>query len=76
MPEAFVSSAELAVAVSREVKAGRLRKLGSRLYARNLKDPAEKIMQRNLEPACSSHGLPGQDCRNPFGDRHTRDALG
>ena len=48
MPEAFVSSAELATAVSREVKAGRLRKLGSRLYTRNLKDPPEKIVQRNL----------------------------
>ena len=44
MPEAFVSTAELATAVSREVKAGRLRKLGSRLYTRNLKDPPEKIV--------------------------------
>jgi hypothetical protein len=48
MPEAFVSSADLATAVSREVHAGRLRKLGSRLYTRNLKDPPEKIVQRNL----------------------------
>ena len=48
MPEAFVSNADLATAVSREVKAGRLRKLGSRLYTRNLNDPPEKIVQRNL----------------------------
>src|SRR5579871_4741580 len=58
MPEAFVSRAELATAVSREVKAGRLRKLGSRLYTRNLKDPPEKIVQRNLWPLVAAY-LPG-----------------
>jgi len=58
MPEAFVSNAELATVVSREVKAGRLRKLGSRLYTRNLKDPPEKIVQRNLWPLVASY-LPG-----------------
>ena len=58
MPEAFVSSAELATAVSREVKAGRLRKLGSRLYTRNLKDPPEKIVHRNLWPLVAAY-LPG-----------------
>jgi hypothetical protein len=55
MPEAFVSSAELAIAVSREVKAGRLRKLGSRLYTRNLKDPPEKIVHRNLWPLVAAY---------------------
>jgi hypothetical protein len=55
MPEAFVSSAEMATAVSREVKAGRLRKLGSRLYTRNLKDPPEKIVQRNLWPLVAAY---------------------
>jgi hypothetical protein len=58
MPEAFVSSAEFATAVSRELKAGRLRKLGSRLYTRNLKDPPEKIVQRNLWPLVAAY-LPG-----------------
>jgi hypothetical protein len=55
MPEAFVSSSELATAVSREVKAGRLRKLGSRLYTRNLKEPPEKIVQRNLWPLVATY---------------------
>ena len=58
MPEAFVSNEELATAVSREVKAGRLRKLGSRLYTRNLKDTPEKIVQRNLWPLVAAY-LPG-----------------
>lgn len=58
MPEAFVSNAELATAVSREVQAGRLRKLGSRLYTRNLKDPPDKIVQRNLWPLVAAF-LPG-----------------
>jgi hypothetical protein len=55
MPEAFVSSADLATAVSREVQAGRLRKLGSRLYTRNLKDPPEKIVKRNLWPLVAAY---------------------
>jgi Fic/DOC family len=55
MPEAFVSSSELATAVSREVKAGRLRKLGSRLYTRNLKEPSENIVKRNLWPLVAAY---------------------
>src|SRR5215471_4144656 len=58
MPEAFASSAELATAVLREVKAGRLRKLASRLYTRNLKDAPETIVQRNLWPLVAAY-LPG-----------------
>src|SRR5271168_4520269 len=58
MPEAFVSSEELAPAVSREVKLGRLRKLGSRLYTRNLREPSERLVQRNLWPLVASY-LPG-----------------
>jgi hypothetical protein len=49
-PEAFVSTADTAVAVSRAVKAGRLRKLASRLYSRNLTDAPEQIVRRNLWP--------------------------
>ncbi len=55
MPEVFVSGADMAIAVSREVKAGRLRKLASRLYTRNLKDPPEKIVKRNLWPLVAAY---------------------
>ena len=58
MPEVFVSNAELAPVVSRETKQGRLRKIGSRLYTRNLREPAERIVQRNLWPLVASY-LPG-----------------
>jgi hypothetical protein len=58
MPEIFVSNADLAAAVSREVKLGRLRKLGSRLYTRNLTEPPERIVQRNLWPLVAAY-LPG-----------------
>ena len=50
LPEIFVSSASLAATVSREVRRGALRKLGSRLYTRNLKDLPEEIVRRNLWP--------------------------
>jgi hypothetical protein len=58
MPEVFVSDADLAAAVSREVKRGALRKLASRLYTRNLEDPPEQIVRRNLWPLVASY-LPG-----------------
>jgi hypothetical protein len=58
MAEAFVSNAELAAAISRETKLGKLRKLASRLYTRNLKDAPEKIVQRNLWPLVAAY-LPG-----------------
>ena len=58
MPEVFVSSADLAAAVSREVKLGRLRKIGSRLYTRNLKEQPEQLVQRNLWPLVDAY-LPG-----------------
>src|SRR5208283_3840930 len=58
MPEVFVSNASLAATVSRETKLGRLRKLGSRLYTRNLTDPPDKIVQRNLWPLVAAY-LPG-----------------
>ncbi len=48
MPEAFVSDVKITRAVSRAVKAGGLRKLGTRLYSRNLSDPPEAIVSRNL----------------------------
>ena len=48
MPEAFVSDKSVTRAVSRAVKAGKLRKLASRLYSRNMVDPPEAIVARNL----------------------------
>ena len=48
MPEAFVSDKQVTRAVSRAVKAGKLRKLASRLYTRNLVDPPKTIVERNL----------------------------
>ena len=48
MPEAFVSGTAISRAVSRAVKAGKLRKLASRLYSRNLTDRPEAIVRRNL----------------------------
>src|SRR5580692_3877431 len=58
MPEVFVSNADLAVAVSRETKLGRLRRLGTRLYTRNLNEAPERIVQRNLWPLVAAY-LPG-----------------
>lgn len=48
MSEVFVSNAEIAPAVSREVKLGKLRKLAPRLYTRNLTETPARIVQRNL----------------------------
>ncbi len=48
LPEAFVSHTAISRTVSRRVKAGKLRKLASRLYTRNLADPPEDIVRRNL----------------------------
>lgn len=48
LPEAFVSHTAISREVSRAVKAGTLRKLGSRLYTKNLDDPPEEIVRRNL----------------------------
>ena len=58
LPEAFVSTPELAKMISRQVKIGALRKLSSRLYTKNLSDPAEAIAKRNLWPIVAGF-LPG-----------------
>src|SRR5450432_2513598 len=58
LPEIFVSNADLTAQVSQAVKLGRLRKLGSRLYTRNLREPPERIVQRNLWPLVAAY-LPG-----------------
>ena len=48
MPEVFVSGTAISREVSRAVKAGRLRKLASRLYSKNLTDEPEAIIRRHL----------------------------
>ena len=48
MPEAFVSDSSITHTVSLAVTAGKLRKLASRLYSRNMIDPPEAIVARNL----------------------------
>ncbi len=55
LPEVFVSNTELSVAVSRAVKQGTLRKLGSRLYTKNLTDPPEQIVRRHLWQLVASY---------------------
>lgn len=47
-PEAFVSNTAISRRVSRAVKAGKLRRLASRLYTRNLVDPPEVVVKRNV----------------------------
>lgn len=53
--EAFISNATIASAVSRETKRGTLRKIGPRLYTRNLTDAPERIVQRNLWPLIAAY---------------------
>ena len=48
LPEAFVSNTAISSAVSRAVKAGELRRLASRLYTKNLLEPPEEVVRRNL----------------------------
>ena len=48
LPEAFVSNTTISGAVSRAVRAGELRRLASRLYTKNLEDPPEEVVRRNL----------------------------
>ena len=47
LPEIFVSNKDMSSAVSKAVQAGRLRKLASRLYTRNLTEKPESIVKRN-----------------------------
>jgi hypothetical protein len=47
LPEVFVSNAALAVRISREMKKGGLRKLGSRVYTTNLKESPQVLIRRH-----------------------------
>jgi hypothetical protein len=53
LPEVFLSTKNLSATISREVKAGSARKLGPKLYTRNMRDPEEAIISRNLWPIVS-----------------------
>ncbi len=48
LPEVFLSNTALTKTISRAVKMGKLRKLASRLYTKNMVDPPEIIIKRNL----------------------------
>src|ERR1700749_2907969 len=50
LPEVFLSTCGTSTEVSRRVKAGAARKIGPKLYTRNLKDSPEAIVSRNLWP--------------------------
>lgn len=47
LPEVFVSSADMASFVSKEVKKEKLRKLGSRVYTTNLTEAPEPLIRRH-----------------------------
>jgi len=47
MPEVFVSDTAISKAVSEALARGKLRKLGSRLYTRNLDEEPERLVLRN-----------------------------
>lgn len=59
-PEIVFGSAEpkVSVAISRQVKAGRLARIAPKLYTSNFKDPPENIVQRNFY-VILSHFFPG-----------------
>ena len=48
LPEVFVSNAETASQVYKELKKGRIRKLGSMVYTSNLQEPEQQIVKRHL----------------------------
>lgn len=48
LPEVFLSDKQTTLMVSRLVKAGQARKIGPRLYTRNMVEPLEVIIGRNL----------------------------
>lgn len=58
LPEAFVSDALTSSVVSRAVAAGRIRKIGSRLYTKNFTDPPEAVVRQNLWPIVAGY-FPG-----------------
>lgn len=47
LPEVFVSNKDISSAVSKAVQTGRLRKIASRLYTKNMTEAPESIVKRN-----------------------------
>ncbi len=58
LPEVFLSNAAISRKVGAAVKAGGARKLGPRLYTRNMADPLEKVSLRNWQRVAASY-FPG-----------------
>ena len=58
LPEVFVSATNLTAAVSRAVRLGKLRRIGSKLYTRNLTDEPAQVVRRHLWPLVGGY-LPG-----------------
>lgn len=58
LPEVFVSEPSIYDFVYRKTKEGHLRKIGSRLYTRNLEDTPEAIVKRNIWPLVAAY-FPG-----------------
>ncbi len=48
-PEVFLSDARTSRAVGAAVKAGRVRKIGPRLYTKNIEAPLEQVVRRNWQ---------------------------
>jgi len=55
LPEVFVSDSLISKAVYEAVERGQLRKLGSRLYTRNLQDDPERLIRRNWYSLIASY---------------------
>lgn len=58
LPEVFASTTALSAVVSRGVRQGELRQIGSKLYTKNLVDAPEQIVRRHLWPLVASY-VPG-----------------
>lgn len=48
LPDVFISNSEIKLLVARGIRQGKIRKLASRLYTKNLTGPPEQIIKRNL----------------------------
>lgn len=53
LPEVFLSNSDSSADASRMVRAGTARKIGPRLYTRNMEDAPEAVVARNLWPIVS-----------------------
>jgi hypothetical protein len=54
-PEIFVSTTDTSATVNKAVEAGRLRKIGTRLYTKNLSDAPEDIVRQNWHRLLKSY---------------------